>query len=76
MGKEDYEISQRIVQEALAPVTPALTKEEFNKEEAKHSADPSSNIYSTANLDFDALIERTLMKDYIGGWETWRSKNT
>ena len=53
-----------------------LPKEEFKKEEAKHSADPSSNIYSTANLDFYALFKRTLMKDYIGGWETWRSKNT
>ena len=53
-----------------------LTNEEFKKEEAKHSADPSSNIYSSANLDFDTLFKRTLMRDYAGGWETWRSKNT
>jgi hypothetical protein len=29
-----------------------------------------------ADLSSDALFKKTLMKSYIGGWETWRSKNT
>jgi len=51
-----------------------MTKEEFKKEEDKQIKDPSKNIYSAADLSFDALFKRTLMKDYIDGWETWQSK--
>ncbi|MDB4428323.1 hypothetical protein N9161_08865 [Porticoccaceae bacterium] len=53
-----------------------MSKEQFKWEDDKQITNPSEDIYSLADLSFDALFKKTLMKSYIGGWETWRSKNT
>lgn len=53
-----------------------MSKEQFKREDDKQITDPSEDIYSSADLSFETLFKKTLMKSYIGGWETWRSKNT